>query len=135
MKNLECLIYISRCTLDRPVLETELDDIVAVSAFRNRNANIAGVLVYQDGYFIQLLEGAPAALDLLMIHLHFDSRHEDIRVVSRDRISARNAISWAMVTPPAAHPLRRQLQSLIANPPTGIMAWRNILMEMVPEDA
>ena len=52
-----------------------------VPAAAYAQAAITGILTLQDGYFIQLLEGAPAALDLLMIHLHFDERHEEIEVL------------------------------------------------------
>lgn len=135
MNNLECLIYISRCTLDRSALEAQLDDIVAISALRNRTAKINGILAYQDGQFVQILEGAPAALDLLMIHLHFDQRHEDIRVICREKIPSKQAMGWAMISPPAKHPLRQDLQSLLNDPPAGLAPWRRVLLEMVAEDA
>ncbi|WP_242912454.1 MULTISPECIES: BLUF domain-containing protein [Brevundimonas] len=135
MKNLECLVYISRCTLDQAALEAQLEDLVAVSAFRNKSAQITGVLVHENGYFFQMLEGAPAALDLLMIHLHFDERHEDIRVVAREKIPTKNAVSWAMVTPPLDHPLRRDLRTLASNPPSSVQPWRRLLLEMIPENA
>lgn len=135
MNLLDCLIYISRCTLDRADLAAQLDDIVEISALRNRRAGITGILAYQDGQFVQVLEGSPAALDLLMIHLHFDKRHEDIRVVAREKIQAKHALSWDMISPPADHPLGRDLKALMADPPSKVAAWRRILLEMTTEAA
>lgn len=135
MNNLECLIYISRCTLDPSDLDTQLHDIVSVSSVRNHEAKITGILACQDGYFVQLLEGAPAALDLLMIHLHFDPRHEDIRVVVRDKIPAKSALEWAMIAPVRHNIIRGDLKRLLDNPSASLSAWRNVLLDMVTQNA
>lgn len=135
MNDLDCLVYISRCRLSAPELPSALDDIVSVAQYRNAEAKITGILTFQDGYFIQLLEGAPAALDLLMIHLHFDERHEDIRVLARQRVHSKHALNWAMIAPPANHPLRRDLSAMLANPPKIVSPWRQVLLQMVNEAA
>ena len=135
MNNLECLVYISRCTLNPEALNAAFDDIVTVSAYRNADARITGILAYQDGYFVQVLEGSPAALDLLMIHLHFDPRHEDIRVIARSQIPAKNGISWSMISPPKNHPQQQALSTLLANEPASVEPWRNLLLEIVPQAA
>ena len=135
MNHLECLIYISRSRLDRSALPPAIEDIVAVSSFRNREAGITGILTCHDDCFIQMLEGAPAALDLLMIHLHFDERHNDIRVVARQPIMGKAALTWAMAAPADNHPLRAELGKMIERPPGTVAPWRNILLEMVTEPA
>ncbi|WP_292054862.1 MULTISPECIES: BLUF domain-containing protein [unclassified Brevundimonas] len=135
MNDLDCLVYISRCRLSASELPSALDDIVTVARYRNAEAKITGILTVQDGFFIQLLEGAPAALDLLMIHLHFDERHEDIRVIARQRVHSKHALDWSMIAPPADHPLGRDLSAMLENPPQTVTPWRQVLLQMVNEVA
>lgn len=135
MNTLDCLVYISRSKLMQEISAQELADIVKVSAFLNAQASITGILTLQDGYFVQMLEGAPAALDLLMIHLHFDERHEDIVVVARERISRKQTVGWAMIAPPANREPHSQLSKLLANPSASIAPWRAALLELVADPA
>lgn len=135
MNDLDCLVYVSRCRLGPDALPRALADIVEVANFRNKAARITGILTCQDGQFIQLLEGSPSALDLLMIHLHFDERHEDIRVLARQRIQAQKALDWSMIAPPADHPMGRELAALLADPPSTVTPWREVLLQMVTETA
>ena len=117
------------------MLAPALDDIVKVADFRNRQAGITGMLTLQDGRFVQLLEGSPSALDLLMLHLHFDTRHEDIRVVARERIAAKHALTWNMTAPPRDHPLHKALSPLLASPPAQIAPWRDTMLKLMTEPA
>jgi hypothetical protein len=131
MNTLDCLVYISRSKLSAEIAQKELHDIVKVSAFLNSQSSITGILTLQDGYFIQLLEGAPAALDLLMIHLHFDERHEDITVVARERIPRKQMVGWAMISPPQDTKAHDQITRMLDQPPSVIAPWRTALLELV----
>lgn len=131
MNTLDCLIYTSRSKLSAETAQRELDDIVKVSALLNAQAAITGILTLQDGYFIQLLEGAPAALDLLMIHLHFDERHEDIVVVARERIPRKQMVGWAMTAPPEGQQRHPLITQMLADPPSAVAPWRAALLELV----
>ena len=131
MNTLDCLVYISRSKLSAEIAQKELSDIVKVSAFLNSQASITGILTLQDGYFVQLLEGAPAALDLLMIHLHFDERHDDITVVARERISRKQMVGWAMISPPPGTEAHAHITQMLSELPSAIAPWRVALLELV----
>ena len=133
MNELDCLVYVSRSTLDDDALPAALADIVKVASYLNREAGITGILTYHSGQFVQLLEGPPAAIDRLMIHLHFDERHQDICIVARGRIQAKEALSWAMIAPEQDHPLRKSLGELLSAPPQTIQPWRQLLLQMMLE--
>ena len=83
MNTLDQLVYCSRSRLAPADEATAMVDIVHVAAFLNARNGITGALTLQDGVFVQCLEGSPTALDILMLHLHFDERHEAIEIVAR----------------------------------------------------
>lgn len=133
MNTLDCLIYLSTCKLKPHETEEQLADIVRISALQNSQVNITGILTLQDGHFVQLLEGAPAALDLLMLHLHFDRRHENISVVARERILARDVLSWSMIAPSLVADPDTELMELLAQRPSKVEPWRNSLLRLLGE--
>ena len=131
MKTLDCLVYVSRAKLSADERSSQLADIVKVSAYRNADTGITGILALQDGRFIQLLEGAPSALDLLMLHLHFDKRHEDIRVLAREPISDKAVTGWSMISPPEPDMPHIEIGRLLADPAASIAPWRTALLDML----
>ena len=131
MKTLDCLVYVSRAKLSADERSSQLADIVKVSAYRNADTGITGILALQDGRFIQLLEGAPSALDLLMLHLHFDKRHEDIRVLAREAISDKAVTGWSMISPPEPDMPHIEIGRLLADPAASIAPWRTALLDML----
>lgn len=131
MNTLDCLVYTSRAKLNPAEHQSHLADIVRVSSYRNADAGITGILTLQDGYFIQLLEATPAALDLLMLHLHFDKRHEDIKIVARDRIPLKAVTAWAMVSPSAGTAPHPRLTDMLSTQPSATHPWRAAMQELL----
>lgn len=131
MNWLDQLVYCSRARLAPGDEATQLADIVHVSTFLNARAGITGALALQDGVFVQCLEGAPAALDILMLHLHFDTRHEDIVVMARGRIDRRAFAAWGMTTPTERD--CRALGRLIAGRCDDLAAWRDALTALLAQ--
>jgi hypothetical protein len=88
------LIYLSRATLcvDRRLLV----EIAAASQERNRAAGVGGAIVFCDGCFLQVLEGAPAAIEAAFARIAADRRHGDIRVMERRDDVARAFDGWGM---------------------------------------
>ena len=58
-------------------------DIIRVSHNRNSKAGLTGGLILIDGYFFQLLEGLPSAVEERFGRIKADSRHRNL-VVRRD---------------------------------------------------
>ena len=77
----------------------DADDIGAIlSTARRRNAEleITGALLYGKGSFVQILEGPPDSVDRLLETIRTDPRHDDMTVVLRDVVEAREFAGWAM---------------------------------------
>ena len=100
MHHLIQVVYISRSTFESTGTQTEIDPNVAriliKSRSNNRKNGLVGVLYFGDGCFFQCLEGEEVAVDNLMAKLEKDTRHTDIKVVSRKTITAVSFGDWSM---------------------------------------
>jgi hypothetical protein len=81
------LVYVSRAT---PGLgRAELFRIIRTAHVRNRAEGITGALLLLDGWFAQLLEGPPVALEACLARLRADRRHAGLALRLRGRGLAR----------------------------------------------
>jgi len=133
MNTLDQLVYCSRSRLAPDDEATAMVDIVHVAAFLNARNGVTGALALQDGVFVQCLEGSPTALDILMLHLHFDERHEEIEVMARGRIERRAFPAWGMTAPAQAQ--CGVLSRLIAQRSDDLTAWRGAMGALLAEPA
>ena len=62
----------------------------------NAKADISGMLIYCEGYFVQAIEGPAAAADGLFARIAKDIRHTDIELVARTEGDARVFGRWSM---------------------------------------
>jgi EAL domain-containing protein (putative c-di-GMP-specific phosphodiesterase class I) len=88
------LLYVSEATqaMDAAALEALLEK----SRCFNGAAGVTGFLIYQDGWFMQLLEGREAVLDALMDRIRQDPRHHKVQEVARGKLSHRSFPDWSM---------------------------------------
>ena len=127
MNTLDQLVYCSRARLAHEQGPEQIADIVHVSTFRNARVGVTGALTLRGGAFVQLLEGSPTELDILMLHLHFDARHEDIVVLARAPITCRAFPAWGM-TAPRLDPLAASaLDQLITERSPCLESWRQAM--------
>ena len=133
MNTLDQLVYCSRSQLAPDEEAAAMADIVHVAAFLNARNGITGALALQDGVFVQCLEGSPTALDILMLHLHFDERHEEIEIVARGRIERRAFPAWGMTAPTLGR--CDALSRLIARRSDDLIAWREAMGALLTEPA
>ena len=100
MTNLIQMIYISRSTFMTTELTNGIEPNVArillKSRANNKKNGLVGVLYFGDGCFFQCLEGAAEAVDRLYETLLKDSRHKDIKILSRKSIDALSFSNWSM---------------------------------------
>lgn len=92
---LDFLIYVSKATQE--MSREALEELLKKARRFNRSAGISGCLVYQDGYFMQMLEGKRDVLLSLIDGIKADARHDNLRIVIEG--SARNRVfaDWGMV--------------------------------------
>lgn len=74
----------------------QLRDILEVSRCGNRERNITGLLLYGDGVFFQVLEGAEAEVRALYAKIEADDRHHSILEAAEREVPKRNFADWAM---------------------------------------
>ena len=76
--------------------QKDVDEIVSISKKNNVAKGISGFLVYENGNFMQLLEGDEFVVkDLYFNKIAKDSRHSDAKVVE-EKHGPRKCSNWAM---------------------------------------
>ena len=87
------LIYTSRLnSKDESVLEP-----IHASAMRHNKSNsITGMLLYNKGYFLQVLEGAPEDVLTTYHRICHDTRHQEIRLLVEQITMDRHFPNWLM---------------------------------------
>ncbi len=74
----------------------EVKSLIDQSVNNNKKQGITGVLATVDSSFIQVLEGEPDAVNKIFEKIAVDSRHNNIRVVYRDKKNGRDFSHWWM---------------------------------------
>lgn len=88
------VMYTSRAR--QPMTRGELSDLLAEARLRNEQHGITGILIYNAGYFAQILEGDEASIESLLANIKKDPRHDEYYLVSRGEITERYFSAWAM---------------------------------------
>ena len=83
---------------------------MAKSRINNRRDGLVGVLYFGDSCFFQCLEGTETAVDALYARLQSDTRHKDIKLLSRKTIAALAYSDWAMKFVPLEKEMNRLLK-------------------------
>lgn len=81
------LIYVSQAV--EPMAGPALDALLKHSQKSNRSVGVTGCLIYQDGNFMQMLEGKREVLFTLLDKIKRDPRHREVRVVIEGRAKRR----------------------------------------------
>ena len=88
------IVYTSRAMPD--IARADLEDILETARRRNAEQGITGYLLYDDGQFIQAIEGEPASVEALVERIERDPRHDALEIVARERIGQREFGDWSM---------------------------------------
>lgn len=97
------LIYSSVST--RPLGEDDLGALLAQSRESNEREDITGVLLFRNGYFLQVLEGPDAAVRAKLDRIKHDERHTQVRVILEELVEDRQFPEWTMGFPAAERDL------------------------------
>lgn len=92
--SLVSLVYVSFAS--RPMTDDDLRDILTVARETNKTLDITGMLLYRDGFFIQVLEGEREAVDGLYAKIARDPRHRNVIMVYENDIAERTFGKWFM---------------------------------------
>jgi hypothetical protein len=88
------LIYVSSAT--HLMGNDELLDILHVSVKNNGPTDVTGLLLYQGGNFMQVLEGPEEGVMTIFGKIKEDDRHKDIILISVEPIKEREFSDWQM---------------------------------------
>jgi len=88
------LVYVS--FESHPLSNNELRDILTTARDTNRKINVTGMLLYRDGFFIQVLEGEEATVRPLYEKIAKDPRHKNVLTVYVNEVVNRTFSSWSM---------------------------------------
>jgi hypothetical protein len=87
------VLYHSRPT--SPLGETELMSMLTWARAYNAANGITGLLLYSDGYFVQVLEGDETAISKVYARIQHDPRHQDV-VTVHEGLGPRRFGDWSM---------------------------------------
>lgn len=88
------LVYVSSATA--PFSREELKEILLNSRDTNNQMDVTGLLLYNDGNIIQVLEGEEAAVREIFDRIAKDPRHHDVTVLVEVPITERSFADWSM---------------------------------------
>jgi hypothetical protein len=88
------LVYMSAAT--EVFDETALDGLLDDSRKRNTDAGLSGLLVFNSGRFMQLLEGPERPVLDTYARIVADPRHDEVVLLAEESIASRRFGEWAM---------------------------------------
>lgn len=103
------LIYTSAA--EPGVREIEMHDILTEAIRNNELRNLTGLLVYDDGMFIQMLEGEKEDVEFIFEKIKKDERHFDVRTLSSGLSQMRHFPDWRMALEVTHEKTFRQLEA------------------------
>lgn len=88
------IIYLSQARW--AMTHDQLTDILVKARARNAQATITGMLMYQRGLFLQVLEGPEAAVRSTFSRIADDPRHRSLHILGSSKVHERNFAAWSM---------------------------------------
>lgn len=88
------LVYLSKAAED--ISYTDIREILEVSRRNNAQLEITGLLIFRDGYFLQLLEGREADVQAVLGKIREDDRNYAVRVMIETESPDRLFQEWSM---------------------------------------
>jgi len=90
-----CLTYKSTATATPRA--RDIDALAGRARARNRSLDVTGMLLFEDGCFLQTLEGPPQAVAQLWSSIQRDDRHDHIEVLSEHMAASRLFSDWDLL--------------------------------------
>lgn len=92
----ELLSVVYHSAADPGLSSFDVDEILATSRTWNQRSSITGMLLSENGRFLQALEGPEDEVRALMTRIQQDPRHHHVRVLLEESQVARRFPDWAM---------------------------------------
>ena len=105
-------VYVSSAV--RPFSDEQLRELLEVSHRRNSACDVTGLLLYANGNFIQLLEGAQEDVLATRTRIEADPRHRGMVVLLEGPSAKRDFAEWSMAFKKVEEPEAKKLQGCSA---------------------
>ena len=90
------LVYYSENRIPPDRLESEIEKILTASRKNNLLVGISGALMFNAGYFAQVLEGTQPAIESTFERIQQDRRHGNVHLLEFTAAPARAFQTWSM---------------------------------------
>lgn len=92
------LLYVSKSLLDGPQPQqvAQMRALVEGSSRRNALVGVTGCLLFDQGWFVQVLEGPEAAVERIFDAICCDFRHAEVTLVDFAHVRERVFEQWGM---------------------------------------
>ncbi len=92
------ILYCSRNLIDEGGDRSNqaIGQILEKARTNNRRRNVTGALLYNAGYFAQVLEGPKVAIEQVFERIQQDPRHGEVTVIDCSAIDLRDFPEWSM---------------------------------------
>jgi hypothetical protein len=94
MPDLRCVVYVSTATA--AMTDATLEALLIEARRLNLKAAVTGVLLYDDGTFMQCFEGPPAAVDEVYTRIRGSRQHTRIVELFNEAVPGRSFPDWLM---------------------------------------
>ncbi len=91
--------------------QREIHRILDKARSKNRDLSVTGALLYNDGFFAQVLEGPLTSIQQVFEKIQRDNRHGDITALESSPIVARDFPDWSMAYVKAGSPAQATVSS------------------------
>jgi len=88
------MVYISSAKLG--LTEGEIINIVEDARVNNRKNEVTGLLLFNSGNFMQVVEGCVPNVENLYEKIRQDNRHTEVKLLLKESITHRNFSAWTM---------------------------------------
>ena len=88
------LIYVSTAISPRTLEDHAL--LLSQARTRNKSLDVTGMLLYRDGFFMQVLEGDEKHVMAIFADVKKDPRHHSVDVLRSEYIQHRDFPDWTM---------------------------------------
>ena len=93
---LQLIAYISQAAHTHPIVDRDIVDIIETAKAKNPRFCVTGVLFYDQGLFLQVIEGTKVHLEQLMKNIKKDSRHHNVKTLVDETVERRGFSDWNM---------------------------------------
>ena len=90
--------YMSESRIPEDEIDQTLETIVSEAQLRNIADGITGILLLQQGHFIQLIEGYQTSVRDLTERIARDPRHGNMHVFLDQQVLNRTCPEWSMIS-------------------------------------